>query len=563
MIADYKVEECVGNTETTALFRGRHSVISDRMRAIKTPVRESADLKPVFQADRLRAAFREVCSVVGKLAGALDAATAAERQAVSRIGIIENVHFDASDDVRPDRPDYIITEWIPGGSLEHRLAGGAMTAADAVAAVCNVLEGLEFAHARGIVHGNLKPRNILLAADGTARIVDFGGNMLGAGMPVRAGSVPYLSPEQVEGLAFLEPASDLFSLSLVLYEALTGKRAPRLLSTDRMPSKLNPKISPAIDEVLVRGLQSDPAARFRSAKEMRCALDQALFGGSAAVVTVAASESAAAAEPVSVAEPEPAPAPSARPAGERRTNASDGAELVWVPGGALLMGSDATVQEQPIHEVQVAGFWVYRYPVTQGQYAKFLPRLKELRGTDTIERPVLFKRNPADPRDALPRRVAAGIGWADALDYARWVGGRLPTEEEWEWAARGPDGNTYPWGNNWDPARANVGEAGIQEPCDVGRYSTGESWCGAGDLIGNVWEWCSTLWAPYPYDAADGREDLKKSGSRVLRGGAANTESEIARCSYRASPSMMRSQGFTVPLTGTTYTGFRVVMPGE
>jgi formylglycine-generating enzyme required for sulfatase activity len=247
-------------------------------------------------------------------------------------------------------------------------------------------------------------------------------------------------------------------------------------------------------------------------------------------------------------------------------------ELVLVPGGPFLMGtSDAQVQampegfewarefqerkwfddEQPQHELTLPPFEIGRYPVTNAEYAAFV----EASGHAA-------PRHWCDGR--LPEELAdhpvVNVTWHDALAYVAWLRERteqpyrLPAEAEWEKAARGSvpsagggdsggAGRLWPWGNDWDPARANCRPAGPGATTPVGQYSpASDSPCGAADMAGNVWEWCSSLWGEdaskpsfgYPYRADDGRENLEAGGLRILRGGSwGNDNPGVVRCAYR------------------------------
>jgi formylglycine-generating enzyme required for sulfatase activity len=143
-----------------------------------------------------------------------------------------------------------------------------------------------------------------------------------------------------------------------------------------------------------------------------------------------------------------------------------------------------------------------------------------------------------------------GVTWYEAVAYCRWLTAalddgysyRLPTEAEWERIARGPlpspSGGRglalavrrrYPWGDEWEEGRANTRELDLGRTTPVGIFPDGASAEGVLDLAGNVWEWCSSAQAPYPYDATDGREDPTRSDARILRGGACWDDRDNAR----------------------------------
>jgi len=148
-----------------------------------------------------------------------------------------------------------------------------------------------------------------------------------------------------------------------------------------------------------------------------------------------------------------------------------------------------------------------------------------------------------------------GVTWSQAQAYAAWVGGRLPTEAQWEKACRGTDGRTYPWGNqNPTPDLLNYRGTGLDTWSSVGSYPSGASPFGTLDMAGNAWEWTSSAYANYPYNPRDGREDLKSGKSRVVRGGSFNLNAYYVRCAVRFDLS---------PDNGGGSIGFRVVVsPG-
>ena len=177
--------------------------------------------------------------------------------------------------------------------------------------------------------------------------------------------------------------------------------------------------------------------------------------------------------------------------------AFDGVEMVEIPPGCFLMGNEAGRRdEQPVTRICFdKPFWIDRFEVTNGQY-----------GSDG-----------AFPGENRPRD---NLTWFEARDFCANRGARLTTEAEWEYAARGPDSVVYPWGDTFDDTRL-VYDANFENRlAEVGSRPAGASWVGAQDMAGNAWEWVSSLYRPYPYDPADGREDpTNTTDLRVYRGG--------------------------------------------
>ena len=184
-----------------------------------------------------------------------------------------------------------------------------------------------------------------------------------------------------------------------------------------------------------------------------------------------------------------------------------GVAMMLVPGGAMDIGSDRFPNAQPVHTVRVETFYLGKFEVTQGEW-------KALMGSNPSARPAKAVANA----DKLPVNQ---VSWQDAQAFiqklnARVAGGgfRLPTEAEWEFAARAGT-STF----DWDLERVAWFNAPEQASAPVPVGSKQPNGLGLFDMQGNVWEWCSTLYAPYPYNASDGRESPTAPGLRVLRGG--------------------------------------------
>jgi len=198
--------------------------------------------------------------------------------------------------------------------------------------------------------------------------------------------------------------------------------------------------------------------------------------------------------------------------------------MVLVSGGQFLMGSNESDPDaQPAHTVTVKSFYLDIHEVTRQKYKEFIDKAGHRPPTDWRH------GNYPEGTDQLP---VTSVSWEDAFAYARWAGKRLPTEEEWEFAARGNKSLRYPWGNQWKSRCANADGDGAarQGFANVGSYDCPSPF-GAQDLIGNAWEWTASDWAPYP----GGRLAIPaKTGEKVIRGGSWESSRNYATSTYRS-----------------------------
>ncbi len=166
---------------------------------------------------------------------------------------------------------------------------------------------------------------------------------------------------------------------------------------------------------------------------------------------------------------------------------------------------------RPAHTVYLDEFCIYQHDVTVAQYRKFSA--------------ATGRNMPEAPKWGwLDDHPIVNVSWEDATAYAQWAGAALPTEAQWEKAARGTDGRMYPWGNEWDAAKCNnrVGNNRSTQTSPVGNYPEGASPYGCLDMAGNVWQWCADWYNTQYYDQSPScnPSGAKTGGARVLRGGS-------------------------------------------
>lgn len=216
--------------------------------------------------------------------------------------------------------------------------------------------------------------------------------------------------------------------------------------------------------------------------------------------------------------PTPTSAPTATPAPTEAGKTPSAADLITVemvsiPAGSFTMGSDSGGPDsKPAHKVDVAAFSIDKFDATNADFKKFVDATNYKTDAEkTGDKPWSAF---ADGKDNHP---VVKVSWNDATAFCKWAGKRLPTEAEWEYAARGTDGRTYPWGNDWDPKKADVKESGLRGTTAVGSYPAGASAFGVEDMAGDVWEWTSTVADHYPGNTTASK--LYGPNLYIVRGG--------------------------------------------
>ena len=217
--------------------------------------------------------------------------------------------------------------------------------------------------------------------------------------------------------------------------------------------------------------------------------------------------------------------------GSTMISEKDGMVLVYVPAGEFTMGSnDGSSDEQPVHQVYLDAFWIDQTEVTNAMYVECVADGDCLPPASTRS----YTHDSYYVNPDFDNYPVIYVNWNKANTYCKWARRELPTEAEWEKAARGLGALSYPWGEGVDCNNANYKTSCVGDTTQVGNYPDSASVYGVFDLSGNVWEWTSSLFKPYPYIFVDGREDMNSTGNRVIRGGAWDDWWYSALSTYRS-----------------------------
>jgi formylglycine-generating enzyme required for sulfatase activity len=394
---------------------------------------------------------------------------------------------------------YFVMEYLAEGDLKANVLAKRIFGDQLFYVIDQVCEALSFAHARSIVHRDIKPENILLSDSGVAKITDFDLAIVDSrsmkSQTRGIGSYIFAPPEQLSNSKLADHRSDIYSLGMTTLFVLYGDLLP--LDVIRSPGHFLEQldVSRHVREVIRRSIAWKMEDRHQSVAEFQQELRAAWHA-----------------------------APSAAPALRVEVIPNIDIEIVHVPAGSFQMGDDANPETSPVHVVHLSDFWISRFPITNQQYEKF-------RQANNHEPPAFHN----DPNLTAPTQPVIGVSQADAVAFCNWVSGnflvsrdgkpatvRLPSESEWEYAARGPMNRIYPWGFAAPSLQlANYGN-NIGRTTSVGNYPAGASWLSLQDMAGNVWEWCQDNWHDsYAAAPLDGSAWLTaEPGTSVVRGGS-------------------------------------------
>ena len=464
---------------------------------------------------------------------------------------------------------YAVVQYLRGGNLRELITsqGGQQTPAQILEWLPTIADALDTVHKNGSLHRDVKPANILFDERGNAVLSDFGiATAIGAADPdaptqaveqeltvvgTFVGSPAYAPPEAID--RNLTPAYDQYSLATVVYLAITGElpfsgqtNEAILIAKERDAppkidrSRLQEPLSKTAEKAIMKALSRTPAERFPSCSAFAAAFGEngastesstpwAKVGAVAAVITIIfvlgtqiewRKITSSSSNPSTSKPSVPTTAWPIRLQLGSQPDEIDRAVSICKEGG----GRDGDCAreifaDERLRTVTLASFAIDELEVTNQNFSRFTKETDHI--TTAEERGYSYDitrcrgcdwRHPRPDREVkdTPNHPVVHVSWADAQAYCDWAGGRLPSEDEWEFVARGEARRTYPWGDNWDSARVrelNKRGVGLEA---VGSHSEGATPDGHLDLAGSVWEWTST-------SSGEGERKIFKGGSWMER----------------------------------------------
>ena len=442
----------------------------------------------------------------------------------------------------------MVMEYLQGKDLYNTIKEkGCFSIKQSLDIAYQVALGLQYAHEKGVIHRDLKPGNIILLERGPV-IIDFGLAKCEKNSTLTHNgemfyTLYYSSPEQRLDFHNVDVRSDIYSFGKTLYFLFVGED-PYDIDWNDLPLLIRPLIQKATRKKLEN--------RYQSMKEVIADLQEIMKNAETDTSIVESVKTNATTPPAEV---------------NYKTkkywidlfkadwNISeqgditylrDNAEMIYIPNGEFTMGLNdprCNYDETPAHVVYLDDYLIDKYPVTNQQYAKFLNAMGDL---DVHPTPWC---HPDEPREKthIPQfwyrdewtqdnYPVVGVDWWDAYAYTKWAAKDLPTEAEWEKAARGLDERIYPWGNNLPTVELCNCNLRYSHTTAVDKFKGGRSYYGCYDMAGNVWEWCFDWFDGHYYEISPRSNPRGPSIGRfrVARGGSWINDLYKVRTTIRA-----------------------------
>jgi sulfatase modifying factor 1 len=434
----------------------------------------------------------------------------------------------------------IVMELLEGEDLDDRVKRtGPLSENEVKVIFIQVLNAFEYAHSKGIVHRDIKPSNIFIDKNDQVKILDFGiAKIFGTGNEMtqtgtQMGTPVYMSPEQVKGDKSIDHRSDIYSLGITLYFLLVGK-APyesaeessfeifTKIVNDPIPNIPN---QPFFDFIIQRSVEKDRNNRFQEIKEFKNGFETIVSQGNTSQKEYDKTiyEQLLKVEVYN----------------DNLFEINDSSNtlfpILWIdiPEGTFIMGSPENESDRNDNEIQhqvtLSAFKMSKNVITFDQYDSFC---------DATER-----KKPSDEGWGRGDRPVINVSWDDATAFAEWMGCRLPTEAEWEYACRAGSTSPFNTGNNLMTSEANYDGNYPYNNNPKGKYNKKtspvgsfppNSW-GLNDMHGNISEWCSDLFGKYSISSQTNPIGASLGSYRVIRGGSWFNGARNCRSAFRNS----------------------------